>query len=261
MGSRVALDGTVAVITGAGRNIGEEIARRFAREGATVIAVDIDRGSVEETVACIHDFGSEATAFGVDITDEGDVGEMVATVEDRYGSIDVLVNNAAVTDRTTLLDLEVEEFDRVCRVNLRGTFICTREVARSMRNGGGGSIINLASTSAHRGRIDAVAYATTKSAILNFTRSAAKALAADDIRVNSLTPTSSGTRTLPVTPGIEPDVAASLSPERVERTRSEIPVGRMGTPRDQANAAVYLASPESEFVTGIELIVDGGRIS
>jgi NAD(P)-dependent dehydrogenase (short-subunit alcohol dehydrogenase family) len=255
------LEEDVAIVTGAGRNIGQKIAERFATEGAQVAVADIDRSRARETVEQIRESGNEAMIVEVDITDETQVREMVESVESQYGAIDILVNNAAVMDRDTLLDLDVERFDQVLDVNLRGTFICTREVAKSMRDSGGGRIVNLASTSAHNGRTDAVAYATSKSGILNFTRSAAKALAPHDIRVNTLSPTSSGTRTLPAESDDNASVKATLTEERAERIRANIPVGRIGTPEDQANAALYLVSPQSEFVTGAELVVDGGRMA
>ena len=253
------LDGDVAIVTGAGRNIGRKIAERFAAEGARVAVADIDRSGAQDTVDRMREAGDEATVVEVDITDEKQVAEMVASVEQQYGPVDILVNNAGVMDRAGFFDLETEKFDQVLDVNLRGTFNCTRAVAKSMKESDGGRIVNLGSTSAHNGRTDAIAYATTKSGILNFTRSAAKALAPYDIRVNTLSPTSSGTRTLPVTSDDDAAELASLTEERAERIRSDIPVGRMGTPEDQANAALFLVSQESDFVTGTELVVDGGR--
>lgn len=235
----------VAIVTGAGRNIGEAIAVRFAAEGARVVVADIDDSRAASTVDRIRADGGVATVIPVDVTDESAVRAMVAATEEAFGAADILVNNVAVSDRTDLLELSVDEWDRVMAVNLRGTFLCTREVARSMRAAGGGRIVNVASTSAHKGRPQATAYATSKAGILNFTRSAAKSLAADDVRVNALSPTRSGSR-------------VGEAERRTGPVADDILVGRWGRPEDQANAALFLVSPESGFVTGTELLVDGG---
>lgn len=248
MGQPPRLDGDVAIVTGAGRNIGREIARTFAAEGARVVVADIDEERAEETVGRIEAEDGEAVPAVVDVSVEDDVREMVETAEREFGPVDVLVNNAAINDRETVLDLTVETFDHVMAVNLRGPFLCTREAARSMKDSGGGRIVNLASTSAHRGRTSGVAYATSKSGILNFTRSAARSLSEYDIRVNTLSPTQTGSR-------VGADDARSGPPDE------DILVDRWGTPADQARAALYLASPASEFVNGTELVVDGGYLA
>lgn len=165
------LQGDVAIVTGAGRNIGRATAERFADEGARGVVVDTDEGRANETVDRITSAGGEAVASITNITDEKQIVAMVETTEEAFGPVDILVNNIAISDRDGLMDLTVEEFDQVLAVNLRGAFLCTREAARSMRESGGGRIVNVASTSAHKGRASAPAYATSKSGILNFTRS------------------------------------------------------------------------------------------
>ncbi|MGM0592792.1 MAG: SDR family NAD(P)-dependent oxidoreductase [Halobacteriota archaeon] len=239
------LRGDAAIVTGAGRNIGKAMAETFAEEGAQVAVADIDEERARSTVAEITESGGEAIATVVDVTDEVDVKAMVERVEDEFGGVDILVNNVAMTERTDFLELPVETFDQVLDVNLRGTFLCTREAAKSMKESGGGRIVNVASTSAHAGRPDAIAYATSKSGILNFTRSAAKALAEYDIRVNTLSPTRTGSR-------------VGDEGSRSGEVHDDILVNRWGTPEDQANAALFLVSPESGFVNGTELLVDGG---
>lgn len=242
------LAGETAIVTGSGRNIGRAIAKRFAEEGATVVVADVDPAAAEATVNAIRDAGGHATAAEVDVTDRTEVSEMVADAESSHGSIDVLVNNVATTDDTPFLELSTETFRDVLEVNLTGTFICTQEVARSMKETGGGRILNVGSTSAHQSRPTAVAYSTSKNGLLRFTKSTAKALAAHDIRVNALSPTRSG------------------SPVDHERQRTgepdeDILVGRWGTPDDQAEAALFLVAPRSDFITGVELPVDGGALA
>ena len=239
------LQDEVAIVTGSGRNIGRAMAELFASEGASVLVVDVDEARANETVERITDDGGEAVASVTDVTDEAEVEAMVETAEDAFGPVDILVNNVATSDRVGLLELSAERFDQVLDVNLRGTFLCTREAARSMRDSGGGRIVNVASTSAHKGRAEAVAYATSKSGILNFTRSAAKSLAEHDIRVNTLSPTRSGSR-------------VGEQEARSGDVADDILVGRWGEPEDQANAALFLVSPENDFVNGTEIMVDGG---
>lgn len=239
----------VAIVTGAGRNIGEAIAATFAREGARVVVADIDDGRATAVASGIEADGGRAVATAVDVAEEGQVESLVAETEDRFGPVDILVNNAAINERSGLFDLTVEEFDRVMAVNLRGTFLCTREAAKSMIDGGGGRIVNVSSaTSGHVGRPNAIAYSTSKSGIFNFTRSAAKALAEHDIRVNTLSPTRTGS---PVG-----DADGRTGP-----ADDDILVGRWGHPQDQADAALFLVSDESSFVTGAELRVDGGSLA
>lgn len=239
------LDGDVAIVTGAGQNIGQEIAETFADEGAQVVVADLDEDRAHSTVESIEADGGEAVAAIVDVSDEEDVAAMIDTAEGEFGPVDVLVNNVAISDRDNLMDLSVEDFDRVLSINLRGTFLCTQAAARSMKESGGGRIVNVASTSAHRGRAEAAAYATSKSGILNFTRSAAKAFADHDVRVNTLSPTRTGSRV-----GNE-NVREGEVPD-------DILVNRYGEPRDQANAALFLVNPENDFVNGTEILVDGG---
>ena len=244
MGENV-LEDDVAIVTGAGQNIGREIAETFADEGARVVIVDIDEDRAESTAADIRAAGGEAVPAVADVSDPEDVDAMVETAEREFGPADILVNNVAISDRDHLLDLDLETFEQVLAVNLRGTFLCTQAAARSMKESGGGRIVNVASTSAHRGRPEAAAYATSKSGILNFTRSAAKALADHDIRVNTLSPTRTGSR-------------VGNEQERAGEVPDDILVSRWGEPKDQANAALFLVNPENDFVNGTEIMVDGG---
>jgi NAD(P)-dependent dehydrogenase (short-subunit alcohol dehydrogenase family) len=248
MGRSPQLESDVAIVTGAGRNIGRDIAVTFASEGASVVVADLDAERAEETVAAIEADGRTAVPAVVDVSIEADVVAMVETAEDAFGPVDVLVNNVAINDRETLLDLSVDTWNQVMAVNLRGPFLCTREVAKSMRDADGGRIVNVGSTSAHKGRSSGVAYATSKSGLLNFTRSAARSLAEHGIRVNAVCPGATLTDL----------VRGASTEEGRERTRRGIPLGRWAQPEDQADAVAYLASPDADFVTGTVLEVDGG---
>lgn len=242
------LSGDVAIVTGSGRNIGRAIAPTFADHGANVVVADVDEARAQGTVDEIGDAGGEATAVRVDVSDESSVESMVAATESTYGPVDILVNNAAVTERTHFLDLSAEEFDRSVDVNLRGTFLCSQKAAESMIDSGGGRIVNVASTSAHVARPEGVAYAASKRGVLSLTKSIANALASHDVRVNVISPTRTGSR-------------VGMDETRSGSADGDILVGRWGNPEDQANAVLFLVSQESEFVNGTELVVDGGALA
>lgn len=243
------LSDEVAIVTGAGRNIGQTIAETFAAEGAYVIVADVDKEAATAVVDGITDAGGEAVAAATDVTDPSDVAAMIETAEEEFGPVDILINNAAINERKGLFDITIDEFDRTLETNFRGTFLCTREAAKSMEKNGGGRIVNIASaTSGHVGRPDQIAYATSKSGIFNFTRSAAKALSENNIRVNTLSPSRTGSPVGDETPRSGP-------------ADDDILVNRWGDPQDQADAALFLVSDESSFVTGAELTVDGGSLA
>lgn len=242
------LEDDVAVVTGAGQNIGEAVAERFAAEGARVVVADIAPERAESTAATIRDEGNDAVAAEVDISDEADVTAMVETAEAEFGPVDVLVNCAAISERATMFELDMEEFDAVMDVNLKGTFLTTREAAASMMDAGGGRIVNFASTSAHVARPLGTAYGMAKRGILSFTESAAYVLAEHDIRVNAISPTRTGT-------------SVGGNDEREREPDPDILRGRWGEPADQASAALFLVSPYSDFITGEELVVDGGALA
>ncbi len=243
------LEGRVAIVTGAGRNIGEAVASVFASEGARVAIVDMDRSRASiaaDRVNASHP--GAAWVFVCDVSSKEDVKAMVSAVASRFGHIDVLVNNVAITDRKTILELDEEEWDRVLRVTLTSVFLCTKYVSRQMaQQGQGGSIINMASTSGHRGRGNATAYTAAKGGVLNLTRSLAIQLAPHKIRVNSLTPHRIGS------PVGENTVRESGSVKNL--------VGRNGVPLDIAKAALFLASDDAEFITAADLLVDGGALA
>ncbi len=244
------LENKIAIVTGAGRNIGEEVARAFAREGAKVAIADVRLDAAEAVAASINEAnGDAAMAVAADVSSEADVQRMVEQVVARFGSVDVLVNNAAFTDHTPVLELEEAEWDLVQSVSLKSVFLCTKHVGkRLVEQGRGGRIINMASTSGHRGRADATAYSAAKAGVLNLTRTLAIQLSPYGIRVNSITPNRIGS----------PVGQESLPAEGRAVTNL---VGRQGMPPDIAQAAVFLASDEADFITGADILVDGGSLA
>lgn len=240
--------GRVAFVTGAGRNVGAAIAVRLARDGSRVVVVDLDPLRAGRTASEIGAAGGVAHAVVGDVSDGTEVQRMVAEAVSTFGGIDVLVNNVAVTDRgKTVLDLAEQEWERVLRVTLGSTFLCTKYVARQMvAQGRGGRIVNIGSTSGHRGRGNATAYPAAKAAVLNVTRSFAVQLAPHGIRANTVTPNKVGS---PVGEDVEP----------ADRKRSNL-IGRGAVPGDIANAVAFLVSDEADFITATELLVDGGAL-
>ena len=243
------LENKVAIVTGAGRNIGEEISRTFAQEGARVAVVDLDKGRGERVAGEINAAHPDhALQCICDVSSSSDVEKMVRAVAQKWGGVDILVNNAAWTDRKNILDLTEEEWDKVMAISLKSVFLCTKFAARSMvEQKRKGRIVNIASTSGHTGRPDATAYTAAKAGVLNLTRSLAVQLAPHGIRVNSVTPNRIGS-----------PVGEDVVPEN--RFVKNL-VGRRGTPKDIAAAVLFLCSEESDFITAADLLVDGGAMA
>ena len=243
------LQNQVAVVTGAGRNIGEDVSKLFAQEGAKVAVVDLDQGRGSRVADEIN-AAKPGSAISVvcDVASSASVDQMVQTVVKQFGAIDILVNNAAWTDHKTLFDITEEEWDRVMNVCLRSVWYCTRSAAKVMiDHKRQGKIINIASTSGHWGRKEATAYTTAKAGVLNLTRSIAVQLAPEGIRVNSVSPNRIG---------------SPVGQEEVPENRFvKNLAGRRGVPMDIAKAVVFLASDESDFIYAIDLPVDGGALA
>ncbi|MGH7930854.1 MAG: SDR family NAD(P)-dependent oxidoreductase [Candidatus Binatia bacterium] len=240
------LGGQVAIITGAGRNIGKAMAKLFASEGAKIAVAETHEGRGQAVVDEITRAGGEAMALLCDVSKSRDVQKMVEKVVAKLGGIDILVNNAALTDHANIFDSTEEEFDKIISVSLKGPYLVTKYVAEQMRKQGrGGKIVNFGSTSGLVGRPDGIAYAAAKAGVINMTRAMAVQLAPYKIRVNCVVPNRSGS---PV--GYDDDVTGNRIFENL--------AGRLGTADDQAKAALFLVSDDSEFIIGHPLVVDGG---
>ena len=252
------LAGKVAIVTGAAGGFGEGIARRFAREGAKVAVVDL-RGDAAEAVAreigqeIGHEIG-DAIALRADVGNADDVARVVEETTKRLGAPDILVNNAGVTHRNRpILEVDEEAFDLIFRVNVKSIFHFVRAVAPVMRDKGGGVILNVGSTAGMRPRPGLTWYNASKGAVNLVSKSLAVELAPWNIRVNALCPVMGETGLLEAFMGV-PDTA-----ENRAKFVSTIPLGRLSRPEDIASAALYLASDEAGFITGVEFPIDGGR--
>jgi NAD(P)-dependent dehydrogenase (short-subunit alcohol dehydrogenase family) len=242
------LTGRVALVTGAGPNIGRAIAATLARAGATVFCNDLKPEIADACTKAASEHG-KAISLPFDITDPDKVDAAIESATQARGPIDILVNNAGVTIPKSILTMSVEDWRLVTRVIQDGAFHCSRSVAkRLVAAKKPGAIVNIASTTGHRGRKNAIAYATAKGGILNFTRALAMDLAPHKIRVNSVSPTKTG-------------ASVGAIESAGARNFDEIPLGRLGEPQDHANAVLFLVSDAASFITGIDLRVDGGSLA
>ena len=235
----------VAIITGAGRNIGEDTAKLFAAEGAKVAVVDNHQGRADKVAGDIVQANGEAQGFVADVSSEADVERLVKDVTAKWGRIDILINNAAVSDNKHILNCSKEDWDRVMAVTLTGPFLMSKAVASQMvAQKTGGKIVNVGSTSGFFGRSRAIAYTTAKAGVANFTRSLAVQLAPHKIRVNCVVPNKIG---------------SPVGKDEFDPSRPVVNLaGRAGLPIDLARAILFLASDDSEFIVGDMLFVDGG---
>jgi NAD(P)-dependent dehydrogenase (short-subunit alcohol dehydrogenase family) len=241
-----------AVITGAASGIGQAAAVRLAGEGAPVALLDRDAEGLRATRSLIEEAGGRAVDVEVDVTDAAAVDATVARVRAELGAPRILVNAAGIVIRKGLLTTSGEEFERVLRVNVVGSFHLMQAVVPSMADAGGGSIVQIASSSAHRGGHGYPSYTASKGAVLSMTRMLANELAPMGIRANSISP---GAILTPI------NVETFTVPENRAAMEGAIPLSRLGRPADIVGAVVYLAGPESAYVTGVDLPVDGGLIS
>ncbi|KOU47757.1 SDR family NAD(P)-dependent oxidoreductase [Streptomyces sp. WM6378] len=247
--------GKVALVTGGGSGIGRATALAFARAGATAVVAGRTVEHLEETVRLIEKDGGRGGFVVADIAREPDVERLVSTVVEEFGSLDIAVNNAGHLPRPAgLAELDHETFSRTLQINLLGTWLSMKHEILHMRANGGGAIVNVGSVvGAHLTIPGAAAYGASKAAIAALTRSAAREYAADGIRVNTLSPSSMET---PMSL-LENETEA----ERVERAKGMFPLGRIGTVEEGAAAVLWLASDESGFALGHDLVIDGGITS
>ena len=244
------LEGKVAVITGAASGFGEGMARRFAEEGAKIVVADLNIEGAERVAG---EIGANAVAVKTDVALRSGIDAMVDAAMQHFGRIDVMVNNAGYTHRNgDLLGVDENTFDLIFAVNMKAIYHATQAVVPIMEKQGGGSIITTASTAGLRPRPGLTWYNASKGWAITATKSMAVELAPKNIRVNALCPVAGET-------GMLASFMGEDTPEIRARFKSVIPLGRFSTPLDIANAALWLASDEAEFITGVALEVDGGR--
>ena len=240
------LDGKTAIVTGAAQGIGYAIARRFATEGARVAIVDVDLDGAQRAA---DEIGGSAIAVGADVARADEVDRAFAEVVDRFGGVDILVNNAGIvgTDRP-VRDLDEADWNRVLDINLKGTFLCSRAAVRHMIPKRAGVIVSLASISGKEGNANMAPYSVSKAGVICFTKTLAKEVLSEGIRVNCVAPAL-----------IDTPILQGMERERVDFLTSKIPLGRLGRPEEVAATILFLASEESTFTTGQCFDVSGGR--
>ena len=250
MSSIKRLDGKVAVITGASRGIGKEIALLFAREGATTVLTARKLESLESVAQIIRDSGlAEPHLAALDVKDAQNVSQLFDNILDKYSRIDILVNNAGVTKDGLFVRMSEADWDEVLDTNLKGTFLCMRAASKAMMKQRSGRIINLSSVIGLIGNAGQANYAASKAGIIALTKSVAKELGSRNVLVNAIAP---GFIDTEMTQGLSEDVKNSVL--------KTIPVGVFGKPADVAKTALYLAADESNFITGQVITVDGGMV-
>jgi 3-oxoacyl-[acyl-carrier protein] reductase len=239
----------VSLVTGAGSGIGRAIAEKLAREGERVVVNDLEEASAEEVVAGIEESGGEATSASGDVSDPEDVGRMVERAREAFGPIEVLVNNAGYGQQKPFVELTVEDFDRMIGVHLRGTFLCTSAVLPGMLAAGRGVIVNVASQLGQIGGVELSHYSAAKAGIIGLTKSLAREVSAQGVRVNA------------VAPGpINTELVLSLSEEWRRNKAAELPLGRFGEPWEVAETVAFLASEGAALYVGQTLGPNSGDV-
>lgn len=247
---------SVAIVTGAAspRGLGFTTASALAREGARVLITDIDEARAAARASELRDAGLQALAMGHDVTAEADWQRVIAFTVDKFGALDILVNNAGIASPAPIHEMTLESWNRVLEVNLMGTFLgCKHAVGRMKRQGSGGSIVNVASISGLLGFPTSGAYGASKGGVRSLSKVVALEGAKEGIRCNCVYPGPVMTDLLEST--------RALSLEQAQALAAAIPLGRIGEPADIANAIVFLSSAQSKYMTGAEIVVDGGMVA
>jgi 3-oxoacyl-[acyl-carrier protein] reductase len=237
----------VAVVTGAGRGIGQAIALKLAAAGADTACVDLKLEFCAETVQKVQELGRKAWPFAANVSDAANVEAVAEQILTATGKVDILVNNAGITKDGLLMRMSEADWDAVLDINLKGTFLFTKAFSRSLLKQRSGRIVNIASVIGLIGNAGQCNYGASKAGVIGFTKSAARELASRGITVNAIAPGF-----------IETAMTAKISPEAREGLLKQIPLGNLGQPEDVANAVLFLASPAARYITGQVLPVDGG---
>ena len=244
------LTGKTAIVTGGTRGIGFAIVKKYLENGANVAVAGSRKESVDKALAQLSEYEGRVMGIWPDLCSPEEAAAAFASVKEEFGSLDILANNAGLSSRTSLYDYTVEEFSKVMDLNVKAVFVCSQAAARIMKEQGGGVIINTSSMVSVYGQPSGCAYPTSKFAVNGLTKSLARELAKDHIRVNA------------VAPGVtKTEMVAALPKEMVDRISAGIPLGRVGEPLDIANAYLYLASDLASYVTGDILHVDGAAMT
>ena len=243
------LKGKTAIVTGGTRGIGLAIVKKYLENGANVALAGSRKESVDKALQQLSGYEGRVIGIWPDLCDPEAVAKAFAEVKERFGKVDILANNAGISSRTSLYDYTLDEFSKIMDLNVKAVFVCSQAAARIMKEQGGGVIINTSSMVGEYGQPSGCGYPTSKFAVNGLTRSLARELAKDQIRVNAVSP--GVTRT---------DMVAALPQELVDTISAGIPLGRVGEPVDIANAYLYLASDSASYVTGVILRVDGAAM-